>query len=141
MVRLATIEDAEQLGRLNEDFNGEGETTLEAIRDSLANNSQEIVIVDEEMGKLAGFVCVQVKRSFCYAHRSPEITEVYVAPAYRRRGIAGEMIAFVEAYCAGRFPVRKFELLTGKRNTAAQAVYRKSGYEDDGELHFSKRVK
>lgn len=29
----------------------------------------------------------------------PEITEVYVVPTYRKRGIASEMITFAENYC------------------------------------------
>ena len=38
MVRIATEKDAEQLEILNNEFNGEGETTLENIRLSLADN-------------------------------------------------------------------------------------------------------
>ena len=36
MVRIATVQDAEQLEFLNNEFNGEGETTLDNIRSSLA---------------------------------------------------------------------------------------------------------
>lgn len=38
MVRLATVNDAEQLNTLNNEFNGEGETTLENIINALLNN-------------------------------------------------------------------------------------------------------
>ena len=99
MVRKATVNDAEQLCVLNEEFNGTGETTVDHIRNSLMNNQQEVVIVDEENGMLTGFVCVQLKKSFCYDAYMPEITEVYVNPAYRKKGIAGKMIAFAEDYC------------------------------------------
>ena len=84
MVRVATEKDAGQLEALNNEFNGEGETTLDHIRSSLADNRQEIVVVDEANGELTGFVCVQLKRSFCYDDYMPEITEVYVKPQYRR---------------------------------------------------------
>ena len=84
MIRKATVNDAEQLNALNIEFNGEGETTIENIQNSLANNCQEVVIVDDEEGKLTGFVCVQLKKSFCYDDCMPEITEVYVRPACRR---------------------------------------------------------
>ncbi len=50
MVRKATASDAEQLGILNDKFNGKDETTVENIRESLLNNQQEIVIVDDENG-------------------------------------------------------------------------------------------
>lgn len=139
MVRIATVNDAEQLEMLNIEFNGEGETTLGNIRGSLASNKQEIVIVAETGGELTGFVCVQLKKSFCYDNYMPEISEVYVKPQYRQRGIAREMIAFAERYCRENYPLHKFELLTGGRNTVARTAYKKLGYSEDGEIHLSKR--
>lgn len=141
MVRKATPNDAEQLHMLNDEFNGKGETTIDNIKDSLMNNQQEIVIVDEENGVLTGFVCVQLKRSFCYDEYTPEITEVYVNPAYRKKGIASNMITFAEKYCSQNYPLCKYELLTGKKNTTVQAVYNKLGYTDDNKLHMTKKIR
>lgn len=139
MVRLATINDTEQLKNLNDEFNGISDTTPAHIKDSLTNNAQEIVVVDEEDSLLTGFVCVQLKKSFCYKEYIPEITEVYVRQEYRRHGIASAMISFAEEYCARHYSVSGFELLTGKENRTAQSVYQKLGYEDDKEIHLSKR--
>ena len=139
MVRKATENDAEQLAALNEEFNGAGETDVDSIRKSLLYNRQEVVFTDDENGVLTGFVCVQLKKSFCYDDYMPEITEVYVRPAYRNRGIAGNMISFAEEYCGRNYPLHKYELLTGKENRIAQALYRKLGYSNDGELHLTKR--
>ncbi len=141
MVRKATATDAEQLGALNDEFNGKGETTIENIRKSLLNNQQEIVIVDDENGVLTGFVCIQLKKSFCYDEYMPEITEVYVRQIYRKQGIASKMIAFAEDYCTKNYPFHKFELLTSEKNLIAQSVYNKLGYTNDKELHLSKRIK
>ena len=141
MVRIATANDAEQLYVLNDEFNGEDEPRIENIRNSLLNNKQEVVVVAEENDTLVGFVCVQLKKSFCYDEYMPEITEVYVKSAYRNRGIAGEMITFAENYCSKNYPLHKYELLTGKENFVAQSVYSKLGYVDDKELHMSKRTK
>lgn len=138
MIRIATINDAEQLFALNEAFNDPGETTLSHIRESLANNPQELVVVDEQEGMLTGFVCVQLKRSFCYDAVMPEIAEVYVRPEYRQQGIASRMIAFAEEECRKQYSLKPFELLTGQRNTAAQALYRSLGYAADTRLHFVK---
>lgn len=138
MVRLARTGDEKELERLNAAFNGAGEVTPKSIRDSLLHSRQEVVVVDEQDGALAGFVCVQLKKSFCYAGCMAEITEVYVEPAYRRRGIASAMIAFAEAYCAQKHSAGGFSLLTGGDNQAAQAVYEKLGYRADGELHLAK---
>ena len=95
----------------------------------------------DENGVLTGFVCVQLKKSFCYDEYMPEITEVYVRPAYRERGIASEMISFAEDYCSKNYPLHKYELLTGTENLIAQSLYNKLGYIDDSELHLSKRIK
>ena len=139
MVRIATVQDAEQLEILNNEFNGEGETTLDNIRASLADNKQEIVVVDEMDGELTGFVCVQLKKSFCYDEYMPEITEVYVKPQYRRCGVARTMIAYAEEYCKSHYPLHKFELLTGAENDIARIAYAKLGYCEDDELHLAKR--
>lgn len=141
MVRIATVNDAEQLNILNNEFNGEGETSIDNIRNSLMNNCQEVVIVAEEDDLLVGFVCVQLKKSFCYDDYMPEVTEVYVKPVYRKKGIASDMLTFAESYCSKNYPLHKYELLTGKENFVAQSVYNKLGYVDDNELHLSKRIK
>lgn len=141
MVRKATVNDAEQLSLLNDEFNGEGETTIENIRISLMTNQQEVVIVDDEDGMLTGFVCVQLKKSFCYDEYMPEITEVYVRSGYRKQGIASKMIQFAENYCIKNYPLHKYELLTGEKNIVAQSVYCKLGYANDNELHLSKRIR
>lgn len=138
MVRIATAQDAEQLEKLNNKFNGEGETTLENIKESLLNNQQEIVVVDEADGFLTGFVCIQLKKSFCYDEYMPEMTEVYVKPQYRRCGVARAMIAYAEAYCKAHYPLHKFELLTGAKNIVAQTAYKNLGYSEDGEIYGKK---
>lgn len=140
MVRIAALQDAEQLRSMNNEFNGEDELTLDYIQSSLAENKQEVVIVDEQNGELTGFVCVQLKKTFCYDDYMPEITEVYVKPQYRRNGIARSMIVYAEEYCKKHFPLHKFELLTGAENDGAQRVYTKLGYSEDGELHFAKKI-
>ena len=140
MVRIEALQDAEQLRSMNNEFNGEDELTLDYIQSSLAENKQEVVIVDEQNGELTGFVCVQLKKSFCYDDYMPEITEVYVKPQYRRNGIAQSMIVYAEEYCKKHFPLHKFELLTGVENDNAQRVYMKLGYSEDGELHLAKKI-
>lgn len=140
MVRLAAVNDAEQLDILNNEFNGKGETTLANIRESLLNNAQEIVVVNDNGDELTGFVCVQMKKSFCYDEYIPEITEVYVKPQYRKQGVAKAMITFAEEYCRKHYSFHKIELLTGKRNTVAQTAYVNMGYAEDGEIHFAKRM-
>ncbi|MBQ8972743.1 MAG: GNAT family N-acetyltransferase [Clostridia bacterium] len=137
-IRIATIDDAAQLRELNEMFNGAGESTIDHVRRSLLHNKQEIVFVAEEDDILVGFVCVQLKRSFCYANPSVEITEVFVKPEFRRRGIASRLISFAESECAKHLQIHNFELLTGANNHPARRLYQLLGYSEDQEIHLSK---
>ncbi|WP_404988814.1 GNAT family N-acetyltransferase [Clostridium culturomicium] len=141
MIRLATVNDAVQLDILNSEFNGKGEASLENIKESLLNNHQEVIIVADENGILVGFVCIQLKKSFCYDKYMPEITELYVKLEHRKKGLASAMITFAEDYCSKKYSFHKYELLTGKNNLIAQSVYNKLGYKDDGKIHLSKRIK
>ena len=141
VVRLAEVGDAEQLEALNNEFNGEGETDLESIKASLGSNMQELVIVSEEEGTLAGFACLQLKKSFCYKALMPEITELYVKPEYRKRGVASALVSFAEDYCRRNLDFHKIELLTGKNNSAAQTAYERMGYRESGDVHLAKRFK
>ena len=141
MIRLASVGDAAELELLNAEFNGRGEATAESIRTSLLTNRHEVVVVaDGENGKLAGFVCVQLKKSFCCKDFMSEITEAYVRPDYRRQGIAREMLIFAQEYCKKIYPLHSFELLTGSDNTAAQKLYSALGFECSGEVHMAKHV-
>ncbi len=140
MIRLATPQDAPQLYQLNEQFNGPGGAPVEAIAAALAANAQEVVAVAQVDGALAGFACAQVKRSFCYQSPPVEVTEVFVSPACRRRGLARAMLAFLEDYCAEKFGASEFTLLTGRRNAPAQALYRNAGYTANDELMMEKGI-
>ncbi len=140
VVRQAKVEDAEQLELLNIEFNGEGNTDLECIKASLAGNDREIVVVSEEDGALSGFLCLQLKKSFCYDSYMPEITEVYVRPEQRKKGVASAMINFAESLCAKNYPACKVSVLTGQSNSVAHTVYERIGYRDDGEKHLSKHL-
>lgn len=141
IVRRAEERDAEQLAALNVEFNGAGGPGPDMIRESLCRNTQEEVFVSEENGELTGFLCVQLKRSFCYTDLTPEITELYVLPGSRRKGTATELLDFAERCCSDRYSLHKIELLTGDDNLEAGAVYEKAGFQNDGEVHLVKRLR
>ena len=82
MIRLASVGDAGELERLNAEFNGKGKTTEESIRASASyKQARDCHRCGRQRRTLAGFVCVQLKKSFCYDEYMPEITEVYVRPS------------------------------------------------------------
>lgn len=140
VVRTATRGDAAALYELNRDFNGVDATTADRVAAALEATAGEIVFVAETNGQVVGFVCAQIATSFCYARRYAEISEVYVAPRARRRGIARAMIAHAERYCAQRYAIGSFSLKTGSCNRAAQALYRKIGYRRAREIVMRKRL-
>ena len=101
-IRRAREEDAEQLIKLNSEFNNV--TVPQAsVRESIKNNSSEVVFVAQLEGELVGFVCAQIQYSFCYVGQQAEITEIYVATDSRRRGIAERLMMAAEESTA--FPM------------------------------------
>ena len=141
VIRLAEPGDAAQLYGLNERFNGASGSTVELMARSLRENTQELVIVADLEGILAGFVCVQVKRSFCYEIPSAEVTEVFVDEEYRRMGLGREMLSFAERAAVERFgPLGELTVLTGEDNLPAQALYEGAGFLREDEVVFIKEL-
>jgi GNAT superfamily N-acetyltransferase len=59
-----------------------------------------------------------------------ELRRMYVAPEFRRCGVARTMLARAEALCTG-WGVRKLFLTTSSLNRAAIELYRSAGYHQD----------
>lgn len=138
-VRRAVPSDARALYALNEAFNGPGLADPDHIARSLEENDREIVCIAHAEGRPAGFCCAQVVYSMCYPVPCAEITEMYVAPEYRRMGTATELIRLAEALCAER-GAEEFRLLTGSDNPAARSLYESVGYGLSGEAHYEKEI-
>ncbi len=139
MIRLAEPGDAAQLFELNERFNGPSGSTVELMARSLGENPQELVVVADMEGTLAGFACVQVRRSFCYEVPSAEITEVFVEEGYRRRGLGREMLDFAERAAIESFgSLGELTVLTGGDNLPAQELYNDAGFVREDEVMFLK---
>ena len=136
-VRLATPADAPALLRLNEAFNGPGLGGASHIARSLAENPQEIVCIAELDGEAVGFCCAQIFSSVCYRSKTGEITELYVEPHARRKGLATALMRLAEQELSAR-GARTLALLTGDDNSGARAFYESLGYELDGEVHYAK---
>ena len=138
LIREAKKEDAQRLFVLNEEFNEPAVNTVAYIEQSLENNKHEIVCVTEVNGVVAGFCCVYITVSMCYANHSAEITELYVEEQHRRKGLAAGMIRLAEKLCSERYGVTEFKLLTGSDNYTAHEFYKSAGYLLDDEVVFVK---
>ena len=137
-IRIAAGQDIDHLLELNSLFNGQKSTTREWLARSLAENTQETVLIAIVDSQAAGFICGQRMWSMCYGVHYAVITELFVRVEYRRLGIAGAMMHELEEHYR-RQGIRHFELFTGGDNLAAQAFYIKQGYARTDEIMFRKR--
>lgn len=138
-VRLAVPSDAPALLRLNDAFNGPSLDDAAHIERSLRENPNEIVCIAELDGEAVGFCCAQLISSICYKKKTGEITELYVEPHARRRGLATALLRLAERELTVRC-ARGLTLLTGDDNFSARTFYESLGYEQDGEVHYAKDV-
>jgi ribosomal protein S18 acetylase RimI-like enzyme len=136
-VRLATSNDAEELSRLNQEFNGGDKRPSAEIIESL-NKSKELIAVAVISGKVVGFGCAQSFQSFCYKELQGEITELYVQQAARRKRIAASLISCLEENLRER-GVKSIKVLTGRGNDAAIKTYEHCDYVKDDELLLKKK--
>ncbi len=138
-IRIADNSDAEELFRLNEEFNSKDVTELSLLKKSLERNGQEIVFIAHNDSEAVGFCCVQIFKSMCYSQNYAEITELYVNEKYRRQGAAAEMFRYIEKYFADE-NIGGYQLFTGGDNISAQAFYEKQGYVRSDEIMYRKRL-
>lgn len=136
-LRWATANDALDLVKLNNEFNGVG-TSEEEIIDSLSN-SNELVALALINDLPVGFACAQYYKSICYSDPYAEITEMFVKEVARRRGIATLLLAFIEEEFKLR-GVRSVKVLTGKNNGAAIKAYERSNYVKQEEQVLQKKL-
>ena len=137
-VRLAKETDAEALFRLNRDFNEDEAAGLKRIRTCLRENPMETVAIAFVGDAPAGFLCGQKLRSMCYDVDYVELTELFVAEKFRRRGVASRLMGFLEE-CYRRQGIEHFQLFTGGDNRRAQALYEKLGFFRTEEVFMRKR--
>lgn len=136
-IRWANENDAEDLLKLNDAFNGVG-TNMEEVKESLAL-SNELIALAVIDGQAVGFACAQYFKSFCYRGLQGEITEMYIAEVARRRGLATLLIAFIEEELKAR-GVTSVKILTGQSNERAIKTYEKSNYARTEEVLLQKKL-
>ena len=99
-------------------------------RECLAHDG--CVLMAEADGTIAGFICAVAAMSpgspddpatFAWVH------DIYVRPAYRRRGIATALMAAAESFVTSR-GARELRLGVIDRNADAQALYQELGFRD-----------
>lgn len=138
-VRRCRPEDAQRLGELNRAFNGTESTVCAKVVPDRAGQ-REVILVAELDGNLAGFACLQIIHSACYTRPWAEVTELYVQPEVRRRGVGRCLMQEVERQARSN-NVMKIHLRTDVANKTAHALYAAMGFSEETEVVFSKLLR
>ena len=93
----------------------------------------------EADGGPVGYVVLTLGFSLEFHGRDAFVDEIYIRAQYRGRGIGGKALAFAEGACRS-LGVRALHLEVERKNTAAQAVYRKVGFKDHDRYLMTKYV-
>ena len=128
IIRPATPADAGALTRMNAAFNGVSDSATQIAARLVACADIEVAILAELEGQVGGFACVRVVPCVLYAQPYAELTELYVEPAFRRRGLGRALISYAEQLAHAR-GATDLLIMTGVGNAAAQALYRSAGYD------------
>jgi ribosomal protein S18 acetylase RimI-like enzyme len=139
IIRIATPSDAGHLARMNAAFNGVSDSAAQIAARLSACAAIETALVAELDGQIGGFACVRVVPCVLYAEPYAELTELYVEPAFRRRGLGRALIAQAEQLAHAR-GATDLVIMTSVGNAAAQALYRTAGY-DTYAVALSRKVR
>ena len=126
-VRQATPDDAPELARMLDLFDGMGATPEQVAARMLACQNVLTTFIGEMDGQPVGFACLRLVPHLQGDEPYAELTDIYVDAPCRRQGVARALIAQVEAV-ARAAGAREVLIITGFDNGGAQAAYRTSGY-------------
>src|SRR3954471_6934012 len=126
-VHQATPDDATEVARLLDLFDGMGATPEQVAARMLACQNVLTTFIGEMDGRPAGFACLRLVPHLQGDEPYAELTDIYVDVPFRRCGVARALITQVEAVAqaAGAGDV---VIITDFDNEGAQAAYRAAGY-------------
>ena len=130
--------DLPEFIEMNNELNDVDCGTLESMKESLANNKNELIYIAKHHDKAVGFICGQIYSSICYTSKQGEMTELYVKEDYRRMGVATKLVKHMENELI-KNGVHEITLITGQKNFKAQSLYEKCGY-DYKRIAYIKRL-
>lgn len=116
-----------QLVRLNALFNGASDSAEQIAARMADPRRVETALLAEIDDRIVGFATLRVVPTIFFAEPYAELTELYVAEGYRRRGAGRALVAHVEKL-AREAGARQMLILTDFYNNAGQSLYRSMGY-------------
>ena len=130
-VRVATVVDADVVGRLLDDFNREFDTPTPGPA-VLADRLRVLLATDQTIAILAGsppiaVALVTLRPNVWYDGLVALLDELYVAPAVRGRGI-GSLVVQRLLEIASRRDVQLIEINVDEGDVDAQRFYERHGF-------------
>ena len=128
-VRHATAKDAKVLASLIAEFDEVRLTESEMADRLAAIAGVETILLAEADGEVVGYAGLRLGPFISGDYPRAELSELYVQPARRRRGVGRALVeeAVARASEAG---ARRVLLLVSQGNADAQAFYRSLGFAD-----------
>src|SRR3954471_15413052 len=96
-VHQATPDDATEVARLLDLFDGMGATPEQVAARMLACQNVLTTFIGERDGQPLGFACLRLVPHLQGDEPYAELTDIYVDALFRRQGVACALIAHVEA--------------------------------------------
>ncbi len=97
------------------------------------------VFVVDDGGGVAGYFVLTLSWSLEYTGADAFVDELFIAPSHRGRGLGRRAVEFLAARCRDR-GVQALHLQVERANRAARALYRASGFVDQGRLLLTRRI-
>jgi ribosomal protein S18 acetylase RimI-like enzyme len=144
-LRPATDQDVAIVLEMMDDFNRSEDISVEraslegALRKLLREPSLGQVMIIEEERKVSGYSVLTYGYDLEFAGRDAYVTEFYLRPEARGRGLGKWMLAQVEEQ-AREAGVRALHLMVRPENGPALALYRRAGFEEPPRIFLTKRL-
>jgi ribosomal protein S18 acetylase RimI-like enzyme len=144
--RLAQVRDEDRLVEFMRafydlsDYPFDAAAARAALRPLLepASRSGRVWMIESD-GREVGYVAMCLGHSLEYRGRDAFVDELYVEPEFRRRGFGAAAVEMVAQACAA-LGVRALHLEVERTNHAAQALYRRFGFEDHDRLMMTRLI-
>jgi ribosomal protein S18 acetylase RimI-like enzyme len=108
-----------------------------------------VLLQDDRLGRawillngdqVAGYVVLSFHFDHELGGRSGIVTDLYIEPEHRHRGLGTEALCFIEEQAA-RFGLLAIELQVERNNVIARRLYEKSGYRPFDRIPMAKRLR
>jgi GNAT superfamily N-acetyltransferase len=137
-LRIAAPSDAEALAELNRLFN-QADEPAELWAERLADPRQiEQAILAEVNGQIVGMAGLRLAPGLFYPEPQAEVTELYVLPDFRHKGVGRALLEKAEAL-ARQAGANELLIRVDAENEPARLLYHSLGYEE-GDLSLIKEI-